>query len=57
MEFIQREVYFLLKDHLNNPEISLILGPRQAGKTTLMEKLAQELKDIIQLAYFRTTLQ
>jgi len=44
MEFIQRKVYLSLKNHLNNPEISLILGPRQAGKTTLMEKLMQELK-------------
>jgi predicted AAA+ superfamily ATPase len=45
MEFIQRNVYFQLKAHLSNPEMSLILGPRQAGKTTIMEKLAQELKD------------
>jgi len=44
MEFIQRKVYFKLKDHLHQPEISLILGPRQSGKTTIMLKLMEELK-------------
>lgn len=43
MQFLQRTAYLELKDHLNKPEMSLILGPRQAGKTTLMRKLAQEL--------------
>lgn len=28
-----------MKDHLNNKEISIIIGPRQAGKTTLMKEL------------------
>ncbi|MBL7159695.1 ATP-binding protein [Candidatus Microgenomates bacterium] len=44
MKFIQRKIYSDLKNHLKKPEISLILGPRQAGKTTLMLKLADELK-------------
>jgi uncharacterized protein len=43
MTFIQRKLYSQLKKHLSKPEISLILGPRQAGKTTLMKKLAEEL--------------
>lgn len=42
MQFIQRKVYFELKKHLEKPEISLILGPRQAGKTTIMKRLASE---------------
>lgn len=66
MEFIQRKIYQEIKDHLSKPEISLILGPRQAGKTTVMEKLADELSqsgkktayfnlDIIeQYQYFKT---
>lgn len=45
MEFIQREVYFQLKDHLKKAEISLILGPRQAGKTTIMKRLQEELEE------------
>jgi len=45
MKFIQREVYFQLKNHLKRPEISLILGPRQAGKTTIMKKLQEKLEE------------
>lgn len=33
---IKRKILFQLKEHLKNREISLITGPRQAGKTTLM---------------------
>lgn len=40
---IKRTLYPLIKKHLSNPEISLIIGPRQAGKTTLMLLLQQEL--------------
>ena len=43
MEFISRSVYFQLLDHLKQPEISVLLGPRQAGKTTLIKKMRQEL--------------
>lgn len=42
-KFIHRRAYFQLKSHLNRPEISLVLGPRQAGKTTLLNQLQQEL--------------
>lgn len=43
MEFIPRFVYFKLLQHLEKPEISLLLGPRQAGKTTLIKKLQETL--------------
>ena len=33
---IKRQVFDELKDHLDKKEITLIVGPRQAGKTTLM---------------------
>jgi len=33
---IQRKLFNELKDHLTQKEVSLIVGPRQAGKTTLM---------------------
>lgn len=44
MKFLQRKVYLELKKHLSQPEISLILGPRQAGKTTIMLKMADDLQ-------------
>lgn len=44
MDFIFRQVYFQLLQHLDKPEITLLLGPRQAGKTTLIKKLQEELK-------------
>lgn len=36
---IKRDIFGLLKAHLAEKEISLIVGPRQTGKTTLMEDL------------------
>ncbi len=41
---IQRELYSEVKDHLAAKEISMIVGPRQVGKTTLMLALRDELK-------------
>lgn len=63
MAFIPRQVYFELLQHLDKPEITLLLGPRQAGKTTLIKKLQDELRqknqpsvflnlDIIEERYF-----
>ena len=40
---IKRTVYDYIFDHLNAKEITLITGPRQAGKTTIMETLKSEL--------------
>lgn len=44
MTFISRKTHLELKKYLFKPEVSIILGPRQAGKTTIMERLQQELK-------------
>lgn len=41
---IKRHLLPILEEHLKNPEISLITGPRQAGKTTLMRELQEKLK-------------
>lgn len=41
---IKRTLFESLKKHLNHPEISLIIGPRQAGKTTLMLHLKEYLE-------------
>ena len=41
--FIKRTAYDYILDHLSAKEITLITGPRQAGKTTIMEALKSEL--------------
>jgi predicted AAA+ superfamily ATPase len=41
---IKRTILQDLENHLTKPEITLITGPRQAGKTTLMEVLRDKLK-------------
>lgn len=41
---IQRKLFKELKEHLSEREISLIIGPRQAGKTTLMLLLKEHLE-------------
>ncbi|MFA5431338.1 MAG: ATP-binding protein [Candidatus Paceibacterota bacterium] len=41
---IKRELFEEIKSHLSKKEISLIIGPRQVGKTTIMEELIEYLK-------------
>lgn len=41
---IRRTLLSQIRNHLLNPEITLIVGPRQAGKTTLMEILRDDLE-------------
>ena len=53
MYYLKRKSYLELKKHLDKEEISLILGPRQAGKTTLMFHFKEELeKKSIPTFYF-----
>lgn len=40
---IKRPLLHKIRDHLTSSEITIIVGPRQAGKTYLMEELEQEL--------------
>lgn len=42
---IKRSLLEALKDHLFEKEISLVVGPRQAGKTTLLRLLEKYLED------------
>ena len=44
-ENIARSLYGDLQNHLNEPEITLITGARQVGKTTLMRALEAELQN------------
>lgn len=41
--FIKREIFPEVLEHMSRKEITLIVGPRQAGKTTLMNLLEKEL--------------
>ncbi len=41
---IKRNIYNQLRDHLSKPEITLITGARQVGKTTLMHMLEAQLR-------------
>jgi predicted AAA+ superfamily ATPase len=41
---IKRSLYPQIKEHLSTPDVfTLIIGPRQAGKTTLMNALKKDL--------------
>lgn len=42
---IKRKLFPLIKEHLAQREITLITGPRQAGKTTVMKHLEEYLKN------------
>ncbi|MDQ1355407.1 MAG: uncharacterized protein QG657_5717, partial [Acidobacteriota bacterium] len=42
---IKRKLLALLREHVPETEITLITGPRQAGKTFLMNLLKKELDD------------
>ncbi|TCD27920.1 ATP-binding protein [Pedobacter psychrodurus] len=43
-----------LKDHLNKPQHTIVIGPRQIGKTTLVKQLAEQLNLDNELVYFLT---
>lgn len=42
---IARSILKDLREHLKEPEITLLIGPRQAGKTTLLRALREELEN------------
>jgi hypothetical protein len=42
---IKRDLFEEIKNHLSKKEITLIVGPRQVGKTTIMEELIKHLKE------------
>ena len=44
MKTIRRKQLELLRKDLQRKEITLLVGPRQAGKTTLMKQLEQDLQ-------------
>jgi len=44
MTIIKRKLFDEIKEHLDKKEISLIVGPRQVGKTTIMKELKNYLE-------------
>ncbi len=49
--YIKRKLEKELKDYLDVPEIIAVIGPRQSGKTTLIKKICNELKNSIYLSF------
>ena len=41
--YVKREIFPKIKKHLDNKEITLIIGPRQVGKTVLLKQLQKHL--------------
>jgi uncharacterized protein len=43
--YIQRKIHQSLKKHLTRKEFTIITGPRQCGKTSLIKAIYRELQD------------
>lgn len=44
MEILKRKLFYQLLDHLSEKEFTIISGPRQSGKTTLLNQIGDHLK-------------
>lgn len=51
-DFIERQIYKDLKKHLGKKEITVLIGSRQTGKTTLLKKLKKELEEKGKLVFY-----
>lgn len=45
MEYVSRDIESEIKKYIDSSEILAVVGPRQAGKTTLFKKLKEDLKN------------
>jgi uncharacterized protein len=43
-QYIQRKLATTLAGHIDHPEITMLVGPRQSGKTTLLKQLDSDLR-------------
>ena len=43
-QYIQRRFMTMLRSHLDHPEITMLVGPRQSGKTTVLKQLDAQLR-------------
>jgi predicted AAA+ superfamily ATPase len=44
IQSIRRRILPVLQKHLDAPEMTLLIGPRQVGKTTLIHMLLRDLE-------------
>jgi len=51
MDFVNRKIEPVIKKYLKTPEILAITGPRQSGKTTLLRKIHEQLKNSVFLSF------
>lgn len=49
---IKREILSEIRKHLENPEITIIIGARQVGKTTMMRSLQKELDKVGKTSFY-----
>lgn len=49
--YIIRDIEGTIRRYLNTPEIIALVGPRQAGKTTLLQRIHEGLKDSIFITF------
>ena len=52
--YIQREIHPEIRNHITRKEYTIITGPRQCGKTTLLRAIMNEMKEEGQLVHFLT---
>lgn len=58
MKLIRRRIYEKIKEHLGKKEITVLIGPRQVGKTTLMSWLRDSLEvDDIPFLWFNLDIE
>jgi len=50
--FIERQILRELRAHLPKKEITILIGPRQSGKTTLLKKIEEDLKNLNKLVFY-----
>ncbi|HLA05735.1 MAG TPA: AAA family ATPase, partial [Syntrophales bacterium] len=43
-QYIQRRLMTMLMEHLDHPEVTMLVGPRQSGKTTILKQLDAQLR-------------
>jgi len=49
--YIERKLESIIKKYLDTPEIIAITGPRQSGKTTLIQKILEPLKNTLFITF------
>lgn len=49
--FFERQIYSSLKDQVENKKITILIGPRQVGKTMLMKQLNHDLQEKYKCMY------